>query len=84
MINSSHSGYFYMKYYLHTTSLVLLITSNFLLMSVIVERRTATRSDTGSHNWLDLIQVLYQHTMYIMGIYPTVSSISRLALINNQ
>jgi hypothetical protein len=29
-------------------------------------------------------KVLYQHTMDVMGIYPTVSSISRLALINNQ
>ena len=27
---------------------------------------------------------LYQHTIYAMDIYPSVSSISRLALINNQ
>jgi hypothetical protein len=28
-----------------------------------------TRSDTGSHNRLDLMQVLYHHTMYVMCIY---------------
>jgi hypothetical protein len=29
----------------------------------------ATRSDTASHNRLDLIQILYHHTMYVMGIH---------------
>jgi hypothetical protein len=28
----------------------------------------ATRSDTGSHNRLYLIQIVYHHTMYVMGI----------------
>jgi hypothetical protein len=53
-------------------------------VSVIVEKRTASHGDTGSHNRLDLTQVLYQHTMYVMDIYPTVSSISGLALTSNQ
>ena len=28
----------------------------------------AIRSDTGSHKRLDLIQILYQHTVYVMYI----------------
>jgi hypothetical protein len=37
----------------------------------------ATRSDKGSHYRLDMMhKVLYQHTMYAMGIYLTLCTFS--------
>jgi len=38
MINSSNSGYLYMKYYLHISSLVLLITSNVYYLWLVSNR----------------------------------------------